>query len=61
MILILDNELEISLDDFIKSNSGDDVTPIPAEDIAAIEKLNIGDIYTLEGGAGGDTIIQRIS
>lgn len=42
MTLLVDQNFEISLEEFLKENRQPGVTPIPKEDIIAIKSLKIG-------------------
>ncbi|HRP30414.1 MAG TPA: hypothetical protein PKV73_00915 [Agriterribacter sp.] len=61
IILEIDSDYEISLSQFIADNTAPDITPIDAEDMEAISKLEIGGRWTLDFGAGGQTFIKRIA
>lgn len=61
MTLLIDNEVVITLEQLISDNSQPDVESIDQDEIEQLKALKIGERYTLDFGAGGQTFIQRIS
>lgn len=42
-ILLLDNEYQVTLTDFIEANTSNDVVPIPEHEIIKLNNLKIGE------------------
>lgn len=54
------DQLECTLAQFLEDNVNDCEWPIEDEDAAKIKALKLGEVYSLNRGAGGTTEIKRI-
>jgi hypothetical protein len=58
MLLLLDSELYITLEQFIADNTAEGVEPLEQSIIDAIKALKKGQLYTINMGAGGTTLVE---
>lgn len=61
IFLLIDGETKCTLYDFIEINKDDGFGGLDKEDVAAIEKLSVGEIHQIPQCTGGHLEVKRVT